>query len=66
VLDLSLQDTPVRWWTNHKALVENWDDVKQAIRYRFQDKEHLESKMQMNFQVVQLFNGQSDPKEHIE
>jgi hypothetical protein len=39
VLDLSLQDTPSRWWANHKALVENWDDVKQAIKYRFQDKE---------------------------
>jgi hypothetical protein len=31
VLDLSLQDTPARWWTNHKALVENWEDVKKAI-----------------------------------
>jgi hypothetical protein len=40
--------------------------VKQAIKYRFQDKEQLESEMQMDFQVVQLFNGQSDPKAHIE
>jgi hypothetical protein len=31
VLDLALQDTPAKWWTNHKALVENWDNVKQAI-----------------------------------
>jgi hypothetical protein len=66
VLDLSLQDNPTRWWTNHKALVENWDDVKQAIRYIFQDKDQLESGMQMDFQVAQLSNGQSDPKAHIE
>jgi hypothetical protein len=31
VLDLSLHDTPARWWINHKALDENWDDVKQDI-----------------------------------
>jgi hypothetical protein len=66
VLDIALQDTPGRWWTNHKALVENWDNVKQAFRYRFQDKQQLESEMQTNFQVVQLFNGQYDPKAHIE
>jgi hypothetical protein len=66
VLDLALQDTPARWWTSHKALIKNWEDVKQAIRYRFQDKEQLESEMQMDFQVAQLFNGQSDPKAHIE
>jgi hypothetical protein len=54
VLDLSLQDTPSRWWTNHKALVGNWEDVKQAIQYRFQDKEKLELDMRMDFQVAQL------------
>jgi hypothetical protein len=66
VLDLSLQDTPARWWANHKALLRNWDDVKQAIKYRFQDKEQLESEMQTDFQVAQLFNGEYDPKAHIE
>jgi hypothetical protein len=40
VLDLSLQDTPARWWANHKALLKNWGDVKKAIKYRFQNKEH--------------------------
>jgi hypothetical protein len=35
VLDLSLQDTPARWWANHKDLLNNLDDVKQAIKYRF-------------------------------
>jgi hypothetical protein len=57
VLDLALQDTLARWWSNHKALIKTWDDVKQAIRYRFQDKEQLESNIQMDFQVAQLFNG---------
>jgi len=62
VLDLSLQDTTARWWTNNKSLVGNWDNVI----YRFQNKEQLESEMQTDFQVAQLFNGQSDPKAHIE
>jgi hypothetical protein len=66
VLDVALHDNPARWWTNHKALVENWEDVKQAIQSRFSDKEQLESEMQMDFQVVKLFNGEFDPKEHIE
>jgi hypothetical protein len=43
VLDLSLQDTRTKWWANHKSLLKNWDDVKKAIKYRFQDKEDLES-----------------------
>jgi hypothetical protein len=66
VLDLAIQDTPTRWWANHKDLLKNLDDVKEAIKYRFQDNEQLESDTQTDFQVVQLFNGQSDPKEHIE
>jgi hypothetical protein len=40
--------------------------VKQAIKYRFQNKEQLEAEMQMDFQVAQLFNGEYDPKAHIE
>jgi hypothetical protein len=40
--------------------------VKQDIQYRFQDKEHPKSEMQTDFQVSQLFNGQFDPKAHIE
>jgi hypothetical protein len=39
VLDLSLQDTAAKWWANHKDLLENWDDVKEAIKYGFQNKE---------------------------
>jgi hypothetical protein len=65
-LELALQDTPSRWWTSHKSWIKNSKDVKQAIQYRFQDKEQLESEMQMDFQVAQLFNGQSDPKAHVE
>jgi hypothetical protein len=40
--------------------------VKQAIKYRFHNKEQLESEMQMDLQVAQLFSGESDPKVHIE
>jgi hypothetical protein len=43
VLYLSLQGTPTKWWANHKALLRNWDDMKQAIKYRFQSKELLKS-----------------------
>jgi hypothetical protein len=35
VLDVAFQDTPARWWANHKALLRDWDDLKQAIKYRF-------------------------------
>jgi len=40
--------------------------VKHATQCQFQDKEQLKSEMQMDFQVAQLFDGQSDPKTHIE
>jgi hypothetical protein len=39
ILDIALQDTHARWWANHKALLRYWDDVKQDIKYRFQNKE---------------------------
>jgi len=35
VLYIAFQDTPTRWWANHKALLRTWDEVKQAIKYRF-------------------------------
>jgi hypothetical protein len=66
VMDLSLQDTPARWWVNHKSLLKNWDDVKQDIKYRFQYKEQLESEMQKISKLHNLFNGDFDPKSHIE
>jgi hypothetical protein len=66
VLDLSLQDSPARWRENHKDLLRNWDDLKQDIKYRFQNKEQLELEIQTDFQVAQLFNGETDPIEHIE
>jgi hypothetical protein len=44
VLDVAFQDTPSRWWANHKALLITWDEVKQDIKYRFHNKEQLESK----------------------
>jgi hypothetical protein len=66
ILDLALQDTAARWWTNHKVLYGNWDDVNQVIQYIFQDKEQLELEIQTDFQFAQLFNRQFDPKAHIE
>jgi hypothetical protein len=39
VLDVAFQDTPSRWWDNNKALLRTWDDGKQDIKYRFQNKD---------------------------
>ena len=41
VLDLALEDTLARWWASHKVLIKNWEDVKQAIRYRYQSREKM-------------------------
>jgi hypothetical protein len=66
IMDLALQNNLARWWANKKSLLRNWDDVKQDIKYMFQDNEQLELEMQTDFQVAQLFNGKSNPKAHIE
>jgi hypothetical protein len=31
VLDLSLEDTPARWWDSHKAVTKNWEDADLVI-----------------------------------
>jgi hypothetical protein len=66
VLNVAFQNTPTRWWENHKSLLRTWDEVKKSINYRFQNKERLESELQIDLQVAQLFNGESDPRMHIE
>jgi dolichyl-phosphate-mannose--protein O-mannosyl transferase len=35
VLDVAFQNTPSKWWMNHKAVLRTWDERKQAIKYRF-------------------------------
>jgi len=42
-----------------------WDDEKQAILCRFKTRE-LKEEMKIDFQDAQLFNGQSNPRVHIE
>jgi hypothetical protein len=44
VLDIAFQNTPARWWATHKAALRTWDEVKQALKYRFWNREQLESK----------------------
>jgi hypothetical protein len=66
VLDVSFQDTSARWWANHKSLLLYWDDVNQAIKYRFHNKEQLESEMQTDLKVAQLFSEEYDPRAHID
>jgi hypothetical protein len=66
VLDIALQNTLARWWATHKSILRTWDEMKQAIKSRFWNKEHLELGMQMDPHATQLFNGESDPRIHIE
>jgi hypothetical protein len=66
ILHVAFQNNPARWWANHKYVLITWDKVKQAINYMFQNKEQLESDMQTDLQVAQLFSGESDPRIHIE
>jgi hypothetical protein len=66
VLDVAFQNIPARWWATHKVVLRTWDEVKQAIKYKFWSKEKLESEMQMDLQVAQPFNEESYPRIHIE
>jgi hypothetical protein len=61
-----LQDTLSQWWATHKALITEWEEAKQTIRCRFQSRDQLEEEMNIDFQDVQLFDGSSDPRVHIE
>lgn len=66
VLDISFENTRARWWATHKATLRTWDEVKQALMYSFWNREQLESKMQTNLHILQLFSGESDPRIHIQ
>jgi len=59
VLDVSFWNTPARWWATHKSVIKMWDEVKQDIKYIFGNKDQLESEMQMDLQLAQLFSGES-------
>jgi hypothetical protein len=63
---VDFQNTPSRWWANHKVVFRTWDNVKQAIKYKFQNKKKMESEMQKDLQVAQCFNGESYPRMDIE
>jgi hypothetical protein len=39
VLDISFQNNPARWWATHKTALKTWDEEKQALKYRFWNKE---------------------------
>jgi len=39
VLDIAFQNNPARWWDTHKTTLKTWDKVKQALKYRFWNKE---------------------------
>jgi hypothetical protein len=64
VPDITFQNTPARWWDTHKYALITWDEVKQSLKYRFWNSEQLESKMQMDLHIAQLFNGESNSVWH--
>jgi hypothetical protein len=51
-LDIYFQNNPARWCATHKAILRTWDEVMQALKYRFENKKQLELEMQTDFQVV--------------
>jgi hypothetical protein len=34
-LDITLKETPTRWWGAHKEIVKDWYQCKQLLRIRF-------------------------------
>jgi hypothetical protein len=34
-LDITLKETPVRWWGEHKEIVKDWYQCKRLLRIRF-------------------------------
>lgn len=55
-LDVSLRDTPVRWWTAHKISINNWGQYKRLMTVRFE--EVAES-------ITEHYSGLTNPREHI-
>jgi hypothetical protein len=66
VLDIALKDTQARWWATHRASLLDWEDAKRSIRYRFLRSDQVTTEMNMDFCEAQLFDGQSDPRMHVE
>jgi hypothetical protein len=42
----SFPEHPRIWWATHKDALRTWDEVKQALKYRFWNREQLEPEMQ--------------------
>jgi hypothetical protein len=38
-LDISLKDTPTRWWGTHKKNINNWFQCKRLLHIRFLTKQ---------------------------
>jgi hypothetical protein len=58
VLDISLKETPKRWWGTHKDKIHDWYQCKRLLCIRFgveHEKKYLEK-----------YDGIGKPKEHID
>ena len=57
LMDVGLQSTSIRWWSNHCNSLSRWDKVAATLKARFKEEEepHFTKKHQ----------GDSDPIKHL-
>lgn len=57
LMDVALQSTYARWWSNHCNSLSRWDKVAIALKSRFKREEEPH--------FTQKFQGDSDPRKHL-
>jgi hypothetical protein len=57
-LDISLKDTPTRWWDAHKETIKDWYQCKRLLRIRFGAVQRRNQQ--------QKYDGQEAIAEHLE
>ena len=57
LMDMDLQSTSARWWSNHRNSLSQWDKFVAALKARFKEEE------EPNF--TQKYQGDSDPRKHL-
>jgi hypothetical protein len=57
-LDISLKETPERWWVSHKESIQDWYQCKRLLRIRFGTEQGSNK--------VQKYDGQGRLVEHLE
>jgi len=57
LIDMALQSTSARWWSNHCNSLLQWDRFATALKAIFKEVEGP--------QVKDIYQGESDPKNHL-